>query len=399
MRGRVGTLILVLGIAAALFYGFYPQPIRVDLAEVKRAPLEVTVDEVGKTRVRQRYVVSAPAAGYARRIDLKVGDPVHKRQVVAVIEPPRSPNLDPRSLAQAQARLAAALAALAAEEEKVHAAAAQKQLAEKEHERNKTLRQSQFMAQSAVDNARTALQLAQANELAANEAAKAAAHNVEAARAAAAQSSGLDGGRAPESIEVASPVDGSILNVPHESEGAVQAGQELFEVGNADNLEVVVEVLSTAAVKIARGTPVRLERWGGEAVLQAQVREVEPAGFTKISALGVEEQRVRVICDIAPAQQEQWKRLGDGYRAEASFVIWSSPDALHVPTDALFRYKDGWAAYVYDGGYARLKAVQIGQSNSLQAQVLHGLKSGDKVVARPGEELQDGSRIESRNQL
>jgi len=395
MRGRIGLLILVLAIAAALFYGFYPRPIPVSVAEVKKAPLEVTVDEEGKTRVRDRYVVSAPASGYARRIDLKVGDTVHKGQIVAVIEPARAASLDPRSRAQALAQLSAARAALAAARETARAATAQERLAQQEYQRSKTLGQSHFVSQSAVDQAHTALQSAQADQLAAEESVKVAAHNVVAARAAAAQVSDLDRGRATERIKVVAPVSGRVLSVPHESEGAVQAGQELFTVGNANSLEVVVEVLSTAAVKIAPGTPVRLERWGGEPVLDARVREVEPAGFTKISALGVEEQRVRVICDIT-SPPKQWQRLADGYRVEASFVIWSAPDALQVPTDALFRHGDGWAVYAVEGDRAHLKPVKIGQRNGLQAQVLDGLKVGDKVVSRPDDRIEDGSRIQVR---
>ncbi len=396
MRGRIGLLILVLAIAAALAYGFLPKPIPVDVAEARTARLEVTVEEEGKTRVRERYAVSAPVAGYARRIDLKVGDPVRKGQVVAVLEPARAVSLDPRSRAQAVAQLAAAQAALAAANETTHAAAAQERLAEQEYARSQALGQSHFVSQSAIDQARTAFQAAKADRLAAEQSARGAAHNVEAARAAAAQANGLDTGKPAEIIQVASPVDGSVLSVPHESEGAVQAGQSLLEVGNPQSLEIVVEVLSTAAVKIAPGTPVRLDRWGGEATLAARVREVEPAGFTKISALGVEEQRVRVICDLTtPARQ--WRQLGDGYRVEASFIIWSAPDALQVPTDALFRHGDGWAVFVMESGRARLRPVQVGQRNGLQAQVLSGLKAGEKVVSRPNDQIGDGSKVIGRS--
>lgn len=395
MRGRIGLLILVLAIAAGLAYGFYPRPVPVEAAEVRKAPLEVTVDEEGKTRVRERYVVSAPAAGYARRIDLKVGDPVRKGEVVAVIEPSRSPSLDPRTQAQASAQLGAAQAALAAAQETARAAVAKARLAQQEYDRAKALGASHFVSQSAIDQAHTTLLAARADRQAAEQSVSVASHNVDAARAAASQAAGLDHPKPGESVKVTSPVNGSVLSVPHESEGAVQAGQELVTVGNAASLEVVVEVLSTSAVKIAPGTPVRLERWGGEPVLEARVREVEPAGFTKISALGVEEQRVRVICDItSPAKQ--WTRLGDGYRVEASFVIWSSQAALQVPTDALFRYKDGWAVYVMEQDRARIRPVRIGQRNGLQAQVLEGLKAGEKVVSRPGDDLHEGSRIEAR---
>jgi len=395
MRGRIGLLSLALAIAAALAYGFMPRPVPVDVAEAKKAPLEVTIEEEGKTRVRERYIVSAPSAGYVRRIDLKVGNPVRKGQVVAILEPAKSPSLDPRSLAQAAAQLAAAQAAQAAASETTRAAAAQERLTKQEFERSQTLGQSHFVSQSAVDQARTALQAAEAGRLAAEQSAKVAGHNVEAARAAAARTSGLNPGMGAETIEVISPVDGNVLSVPHENEGAVQAGQALLEVGNSSSLEIVVEVQSTAAVKITPGAPVRLDRWGGDTPLEARVRGVEPAGFTKVSALGVEEQRVRVICDLG-SPPEQWRRLGDGYRVEASFVIWSAPYVLQVPADALFRHGGGWAVFVIEGNRARLRPIQVGQRNSLQAQVLAGLKPGEKVVSRPGDQVRDSAKVRDR---
>jgi HlyD family secretion protein len=397
MRGRIGLVILALLIAGALAFGFMPRPLPVDVAEAKKAPLEVTVDEEGKTRVHDRYVVSAPAAGYARRIDLKVGDPVHAGQVVAILDPLRAADLDPRSRAQATAQLAAAQAGLAVARENTRAAAAQARLAGQEFNRSTTLGQSHFVSQSAVDQARTALQAAEANRSAAEQSAKVAEHDVEAARALLGQASGLNAGKPADSIKVIAPVDGSVLSVPHESEGSVQAGQSLLEVGNAKSLEIVVEVLSTAAVKISTGTPVKLVRWGGEPALQARVREVEPAGFTKISALGVEEQRVRVICDFT-SPPEQWSKLADGYRVEASFVIWSSPDALQVPTDALFRHGDGWGVFVIENGRARLRPLRIGQRNGLQAQVLSGLKAGELVISRPSDQIKDGSKVKNRGE-
>ncbi len=395
MRGRIGLMILALAIAAALAYGFMPRPIPVDVVAAKKAPLEVTIEEEGKTRVRERYIVSAPSAGYVRRIDLKVGAPVHKGQVIAILEPTKSPSLDPRSRIQAAAQLAAAQAAQAAANQTARAASAQEWLAKLEFDRSQALGQSHFVSQSAVDQTRAALQAAEAGRLAAEQSARVAAHNVEAARAAAARASGLNPGQAAETIEVVAPVEGNVLSVPHENEGAVQAGQALLEVGNSSSLEIVVEVLSGAAVKIALGTPVRLDRWGGDKPLEAHVREVEPAGFTKVSALGVEEQRVRVICDL-DSPPEHWRRLGDGYRVEASFVIWSLADVLQIPTDALFRHGSGWAVFVIEGNEARLRPIQVGQRNGLQAQVLAGLKPGENIVSRPGEQVREGVKVRNR---
>jgi len=219
---------------------------------------------------------------------------------------------------------------------------------------------------------------------------------VEAARAALMQTSALAAGAPAETLRVTAPVAGHVLGVLHESEGAVQAGQPLLEVGNPQSLEVMVEVLSTAAVKIGVGARVLLDRWGGEQVLEGRVRVVEPAGFTKVSALGVEEQRVRIIVDIA-SPPEQWRSLGDGYRVEASFVLWQGSDLLLIPTSALFRHGDGWAVFVAEGGRAHLRPAKIGQRNGLTAQVIGGLGLGDKVVAHPDDKIADGVRVKSRH--
>ena len=188
-----------------------------------------------------------------------------------------------------------------------------------------------------------------------------------------------------------------MLAVPRESEGAVQPGQALLEIGNPCALEVVVEVLSTAAVKLAAGTPVLLDRWGGEAPLNGRVRVVEPAGFTKVSALGVEEQRVRVIVDLA-SPPEQWRALGDGYRVEASFILWRGDNLLLVPTSALFRHGDGWAVFTAVAGRARLTPVKIGRRNGVFAQVLDGLRVGDPVVAYPDDKIADGVKVKARGE-
>jgi HlyD family secretion protein len=194
---------------------------------------------------------------------------------------------------------------------------------------------------------------------------------------------------------VAAPVAGRVLAVARESEGPVQAGQTLIEIGNPDSLEVVVEALSTAAVKIAPGAKVKLDRWGGDKALDAVVRVIEPAGFTKVSALGVEEQRVRVIVDIV-SPREQWQRLADGYLVEASFTIWENADVLLAPASALFRHGDGWALFAVEHGKAALRPVRVGQRNGLSAEVREGLKAGDVVIARPDDRVAEGVRVRAR---
>jgi HlyD family secretion protein len=395
LRAKIGMLAIGVLVAAGLGYGFMPRAVPVDLAEVKRAPLTVTVEEEGKTRVRERYKVSAPVAGYVRRIDLKAGDAVAAGQVLAVIEPARSVALDPRARAQAQAQVSAAQAALAAAQENARAAAAAAQLAQQERARAESLRQSNFVSAQALDSARTAETRARAAGQAAQHAASVARFELEMARAALASTARLQNGGVTEQVQVRAPVAAHVLKLLHESEGAVAAGQPLLEIGDPASLEVEVEVLSTHAVKIAPGSKVILDRWGGEQPVQGVVRVVEPSGFTKISALGVEEQRVRVIVDFTEPRVA-WARLGDGYRVEARFVLWEGKDVLQLPTSALFRQGEGWAAFVQDGRRVRLTPVEIGQRAGLASQVVSGLKAGDRVVAHPDETIDDGVRVKPR---
>lgn len=393
--GRIGYLLLALALAAGLGYGFMPRPVAVDLVPAHKGSLAVTVDEEGKTRVRERYLVAAPVAGQSRRITLKVGDAVAAGQVVALIDPAPSASLDPRTRAQAVARVEAAQAALKVAGENARSALAEARLAEQELARSEALAREKFVSQAAVDQARARLQAGQATRQAAEYSVQVARHEVEAARAALMQASTLARGGPAETLKVTAPVAGQVLAVPHESEGAVQPGQPLVEIGNPQALEVVVEVLSTAAVKIRAGSKVLLDRWGGDQTLEGRVRVVEPAGFTKVSALGVEEQRVRVIADLT-SPPAQWQSLGDGYRVEASFVLWQGDGLLLIPASALFHHQDGWAVFVAREGRARLAPVKIGQRNGLTAQVLDGLKAGDQVIVHPDDKIAEGVRVKAR---
>jgi HlyD family secretion protein len=395
LRAKIGMLALGVLVAAGLAIGFMPRAVPVDLAEVKRAPLAVTVEEEGKTRVRERYQVSAPVAGYLRRIGLDAGDAVKVGQVLAVIEPARAAALDPRTRAQAQAQASGAQAALAAAQENARAASAAAQLARQERARAESLRQSNFVSEQALDAARTAETRARAAEAAAQHAVRVARFDLETARAAVASTARFQAGGTADQLQVRAPVAADVLKLLHESEGAVAAGQPLLEIGDPASLEVEVEVLSTHAVRIAPGSKVILDRWGGEQAVEGRVRVIEPSGFTKISALGVEEQRVRVIVDFN-APREAWQRLGDGYRVEARFVLWEGQDVLQLPTSALFRQDEGWAAFVLDGRRVRLTPVEIGQRAGLATQVLSGLKAGDRVVAHPDEKIHDGVRVKPR---
>lgn len=395
LRARIGILATVAVVAAGLAYGFMPRAVPVDVAEVKRAPLVVTVEEEGKTRVRERYLVSAPVAGFQRRIDLKAGDAVAAGEIVAAIDPARSAALDPRSRAQAEAQAHAASAALALAEDNARAATAAAQLARQERERAESLRRSGFVSEQAQDSARTAETRAQAAAAAAQQAVRVARFDLDTARAALASAAQLQAHGVAHRVEVRAPLAARVLKVLHESEGAVAAAQPLLEIGDPASLEVEVEVLSTHAVKIMPGSKVVLDRWGGAEAIAGRVRVVEPSGFTKVSALGVEEQRVRVIVDFT-SPHAAWARLGDGYRVEARFVLWEGQDVLQVPTSALFRQGEGWAVFVIDGGRAHRKPVGIGQRAGLATQVLSGLAAGEKLVAHPDESVRDGVRVKAR---
>jgi HlyD family secretion protein len=395
LRSRLGIILIALAVAGGLAFGFMPRPIPVELASAVRGPLKVTVEEEGKTRVMERYVIVAPMSGYARRITWKVGEAVRAGEELVVIEPARSAALDPRSRAQALAQVQAAEARLAAAHENARAAAAQAELAGQTLARVAGLRKDQFVAQQDLDRARTEQDRARAAKLAAEHAVNVARFELETARVTLEQTERLQAGGPAETLSVRAPVGARVLKVARESEGPVQAGQTLLEIGDPQALEVEVEVLSTQAVRIAPGTRVLFDRWGGESTLEGVVRVVEPFGYTKVSALGVEEQRVRVIADFV-SPREQWQRLGDGYRVEARFVVWAGDDVLQIPASALFRRNGGWAVFVVQDGRARLTPVTIGQRAGLTAEVVSGLAPGEQVISHPDDTIRDGIRIRPR---
>jgi len=387
----VGLAIVVIG---GLVLAFRPRPVPVDIMAAVRGPLTVTVEEEGKTRVIDRYVVSAPVAGFARRVELDVGDAVARGDKLLTLEPLRSDVLDPRSRAEAEARVQAARAALLAAEQNATAAQADSDYADTELRRKEKLRADGTVSEEELDRARVQARTATARLRSAQFAVDVARHELDEAKTAL-EYSAAEPGSAPEMVAVTSPVDGRVLAVLRESEGVVTAGQPLVEVGDPGNLEVEVDVLSIDAVKISPGTRVRFLRWGGEDTLDGIVRVVEPTGFTKISALGVEEQRVLVICDIT-SPREEWQRLGDGYRVEASFILWHGDDVLQVPSSAVFRRGDGWAVFIVDGDTVSLRGVEPGRRTGLEVEVRNGLREGEEVVIHPTDEVADGVRIRRR---
>ena len=395
-RKHLGMILLVVAIVAALGYGFWPRPIPVDGVKVIRAPLTVTIDEEGKTRVIDRFVISAPVAGFARRIQLDVGDSVTQGQVLVELEPLRSQVLDPRSRAEAQARVAAARSALQVAEENSRAAQADADFATTELERMKRLRQTNSVSQEALEQAETRVRRTQANLRSAKFAVEVARFELDAAGTTLQYSAAQETGGPPEKVAIRAPVNGNVLKLYRQSEGVVTAGQPLIEVGNPRALEVEVDVLSADAVRIKPGGRLLFYRWGGDTPLEGIVRVVEPVGFTKVSALGVEEQRVWVIADIA-SPPEHWQRLGDGYRVEASFILWEESQVLQVPVGALFRYGDGWALFAVENDQAQRRIVEVGQRNGMIAQVLSGVAEGDVVISHPADTVEDGRAVRLRS--
>lgn len=394
-RRRLLWLVVFLLITAALAYGFRPQPRLVDIAEAKHAAMQVSIEEEGKTRVIDRYIISAPVPGTTCRTGLNVGDQMDKDQALMSIDPLRSQALDPRRMAEAQSRVAAATAALQAAEQTAQSAAAEAQLARKELSRLKPLAEKGHISQDKLDHAETLVRSTAATQRSSSFAVDVMRHELEAAQTAL-QYTGTRGSSDPQnSVIVRAPVSGKVLKIHQECEGVVSAGQPLMEIGDTQSLEIETDVLSSDAVKIKPGMKVLFSRWGGEGLLEGKVRTVEPVGFTKVSALGVEEQRVLVISDFT-SDMQQWQSLGDGYRVEAHFILWEADDVLQIPASALFRYNDGWAVFVMEGDKAMRRSVDVGQRNGLMAQITGGLEAGENVITHPDDTIDDGVLVKPR---
>ena len=370
------------------------QPVWVDVATVSRQPLEVTIVEEGRTRVQDRFVVSAPVAGYVRRIELQVGERVTQGQLLTRLEPLRSEVLDARSRAEAEAMVAAAQASLAAAEQQVAAVQADQQLAASELKRIAQLAEKQLVSQEVLQQTQAAAARTDAALRSARFGVDVARHQLQAARMRVSVSAASGGAASTDLVDITAPVSGAVLQRLRQSEGVVMPGQSLLELGDPAALEVEVDVQSFDAVRIQPGTEVRLTGWGGDP-LMAIVRTVEPVGFTKVSALGVEEQRVHVVLDItAPA--EQWALLGDGYRVDAHFILWRGDDVLVVPESALFRRANQYYVFVVEGDIARERVVETGNSDGFRVAVRSGLEEGEQVVRHPDNSLSSGARVRSR---
>lgn len=385
---RVWTAVLV--VMALLAVALWPTAQPVDVVTIGRGPLVVTVDEEGETRVRDRFVVSAPVAGRVQRIELEPGDRVEAGTIVARVLPETPALLDARTRSEVQAAIEVARAAegrARAEEQRAKNTLAQ---AQREQQRARELGQSGLATRQELD-ARDAEVVASEDAVqSATFAVGSASAEIRRLQARIAVPADSASGRP---VSVSSPVSGVVLRRLRESETQVPAGEPLLEIGDPARLEIVSDLLSTDAVRIGHDARVLVEQWGGDRTLEAKVRRVEPAGFTKVSALGVEEQRVNVIIDfVDPAAA--WAALGDAYRVEVRVVLWEAADVLKVPTSALFREGSDWAVYAVRDGRAVRARVQLGRRTAQEAEVESGLEAGALVVLYPGDAISDGVRVQ-----
>lgn len=395
MRHRlIPALAGILALAAALAWAFWPEPVPVDLVTIVRAPMEVTVSAEGVTHIRDIYEVTAPMAGTVSRAPVQVGDAVTAgATVVASIRPLEPSFLDARARAQAEAAVDEAQASLQLARAKLAQALTDESHADSEYTRAQALADRGTIPLQMLEDADTTRKTARA-------AVDAAQSAVELQQATLgrmqAQLVGPETAGSPPArsccVDIRAPATGTVLSLANSSARPVQAGESLMTIGSLDDLEVVVDLLSSDAVKVPPDAPAHIERWGGPQPIAGKVRQIEPAAFTKVSALGIEEQRVRLRLDILTPMAQR-PGLGDNYRVFARIVIWSGRDVLQVPIGALFHSGDSWSVFQDRNGRAVLTPVQIGHQNDLAAEVVSGLIEGDRVVAFPSARITGGSRI------
>ena len=391
-RPRVLWILAVLLVVVVLTWAFGSNAVPADFATVEKGTLRVTLEEEGETRVRDRYLVSAPMPGRMLRVELEPGDPVKAGETVLVrLVPPDPALLDARTRAELSATLQAAQASVGAARAERDRIRADLKFARTELQRYRDLAREGIASKERLDAAERQVRTLEEALRSAEFTIRTTEHQVEVARAGLSQASGSSKSA---TIDVRSPVDGVVLRRLQESETVVQAGQPLLEIGNVSHLEIVSDFLSTDAVRIEPGDAVLVERWGGDQPLDGRVRLVEPYGFMKVSALGVEEQRVNVIIDFDDPKQAS--QLGDGYRVEVNVIVWEQEDVVKAPTSALFRHGDGWAVFRLEGSRARRTPVTIGQRSALQAEIRSGLSPGDRVIVFPSGDVEDGAAVEER---
>jgi HlyD family secretion protein len=391
-----GTLAAL--VAIGLLFAFWPRAVLVDLATVERGDIAVTVGDEGESRVHDVYVLSAPVTGRMRRVNMHVGDPVAALETIVVeIEPIDPAFLDPRSEAQARAEVRAAESAEALARAEVEQAEAELDFAHREFDRARELVREATISQRALDEAERAFRTRRAALTTALAALEMRTFQLERARAQllSPTETQTDHG-ACVCVALRSPVNGRLLRILQQSEAVVAAGTPLVEVGDSRDLEIVVDLLSADAVRVEPGQSVVIDGWGGEQPLAGRVRLVEPFAFTKVSALGIEEQRVNVVIDLA-SPAAHWERLAHGYQVDVQIVLSSREDVLKVPLTALFRDGDAWAVFVQTGRRAELRHVQVGARNGIEAEIVLGLEAGERIVLHPSDRVADGVRVAGRN--
>lgn len=385
---RIILTFLVLIGAGVVYLWWRPAAVEVEVATVERGAMQVTVDEEGETRVRDRFVVAAPLSGRVERIELDEGDAVEEGQVVVRMYPLP---LDPRAVAEGTARLDAAQAAKREADARVEQARAAVDQAVRAAGRARRLGKDGTISSEELELAILEEITRQKEGEAAEHAARRADHDMRAAQAALLATAGTVEGNSTDNVEVElrAPVKGSVLRVLEESERVVSVGTPLLEIGDPKALEIVIDVLSTDAVQVRPQHLVMIKDWGGNGMLDARVRLVEPSGFTKVSALGVEEQRVNIIAEFVDSPGP----LGDGYRVEARIVVWEGENVLRIPSSALFRHRGSWSVFIVDGGRAHRRDVEIGHRNPIEVEIVKGLEPGESVILHPSDLLDEGVRV------
>ena len=380
----------VLVVAAIIAVALWPQSMEVAIVHAERGPMQVTVDEDGETRVRDRFLVTAPVAGRVQRIEIEPGDKVVRgKTVLARITAAESPLLDPRTRGELTAAVEAGTSAVGQARAERQRAVTALDRARSTRRRQQELMKAGAISSDDLEASETAVTSAEDALRATEFAERRAEGELQLARARLAAPS--TSGR---SVDVVAPIDGTILKRLRESEGVVPVGEPLLEIGEPSRMEIVADLLSTDAVRVSPGAEVLIEQWGGGHTLRGRVRRVEPSGFMKISALGVEEQRVNVIVDFVNVAEAV--RLGDGYRVEVRVVLWKDDDVLKVPVGGLFRQGEGWAVFVVEEGRVRRQTVQLGQRNENEGQITSGLEAGATIVLHPPDTLTDGTRVTVR---
>jgi HlyD family secretion protein len=389
---RILSALFLAALVLAVIYAFRPRPVTVDTSLVVRGPLETAIVEDGQTRARDRFTVAAPVSGFLSRITLREGDRVARGAILATVRPLP---VDSREEAEIRARIASAEALEREAQQQVARAETTHEQSKRDLARAEMLVRDDVIPMQKFEEAQSKeAMLAEELEMARHRASSAAAE-VSRARAGLIAFESRQSGKSQDAL-IQAPVESRILQILEKSERVVQAGTPILVLSNPNRLEIVADLLSTDAVNVKPGAPVWVENWGGPQPLRARVRTVEPYGFTKVSALGVEEQRVNVIADFLDPAAVTAAGLGDGYRLDVRIVVWENPAVTKAPASALFRSGPDWNVFVVEGGAARLRRVEVGHRSALEVEILKGLSDGEEAVLHPTNDIQDGQRLMRR---